>query len=96
MYNLYMNEDLPSKNAEYIKQLNDNVLILDQNIRAASITIREVARDLSAMQRAIIELLKHKKIINGDEDMRLLQKFHMRHVAQIDQEMAEERKKKSN
>jgi hypothetical protein len=84
---------LSLQNAKYIQQLNHNVAALDQNTQMIKELIKEVARDAAALQRAVIELLKAKKIIETEEDLRLLQKFHMRHIAQIDQQIAEHQNK---
>ena len=53
--------------------------------------ITEMARDASAFQRAMIDFLKEKDIICSDEDMKHLQRLHLRHVARIDQEIAEKK-----
>ena len=86
-----MDPRLPFQNAEYIKQLNDNLVVLDQNIKSINTIITELARDTSALQRAVIEFLKEKGVIETEEDVRLLQKLHMRHIAYLDQATAKKR-----
>lgn len=86
-----MDMRLPFQNAEYIKQLNENLVVLDQNIKAMHVIIAELARDSSALQHAVIEFLKEKGIIETEEDVKLLQKLHMRQIARIDQATAKKR-----
>lgn len=86
-----MDPRLPLQNAEYIKQLNDNLVVLDKNIKGVNAAITELARDTAALQRAVIEFLKEKNIIETEEDVRLLEKLHMRHIAYLDQATAEKR-----
>lgn len=82
---------LAMQNAEYIQQLNANIVALDQNIQTINSTIKELARDTAALQRAVIEFLKEKEIIKTEDDVRLLQKLHMRHIAFLDQATAQRR-----
>ena len=82
---------LSLQNAEYIKQLNANIVALDQNIQVINSSIKELARDTAALHRAVIEFLKEKDVIKTEEDVRLLQKLHMRHIAFLDQMTAERR-----
>jgi len=79
---------LAMQNAEYIQQLNANIVALDKNIQTINNSIKELARDTAALQRAVIEYLKEKEIIKTEEDVRLLQKLHMRHIAFLDQATA--------
>jgi len=88
--------DLSKQNAKYIQQLNQNSQVLGKNIESLGENVKVLAdshnslgRDVAAMQRAVIEFLKEKKIINDDEDMKLLHKLHLRHIAKLDQEIAE-------
>jgi hypothetical protein len=82
---------LSIQNAEYIKQLNANIMSLDQNITTINTSIKELARDTSALQRAVIEYLREKDIIKTEDDVRLLQKLHMQQISYLDQEIAERR-----
>ena len=86
--------DLPNKNAKYIQLLNQQNMTLERNIRVIEDTISSVARDAAAMQRAMIEYLREKDIIKDEDDLKLLQKFHMRNIAQLDQEIAARKAKK--
>lgn len=90
------------RNVHHIQQLNQNCIALDRNIQfleqrleknSSTFTslITEMARDASAFQRAIIDFLKEKDIICGEEDMKHLQRLHLRHVARIDQEIAKKK-----
>jgi len=86
--------DLPKQNAKYIQLLNNNNIRLEQNIailerslKTMDDAISAVARDSAAMQRAVVEFLKEKGILENEEDLKLLQKLHMRHIAQLDQEI---------
>jgi hypothetical protein len=95
--------DLPQQNAHYIKQLNKNNQIFDSNmthldkrLALAEEMLSTIARDAAAMQRAIVDLLKHKGIIEGESDMRLLQKFQIQNIAQLDQEITERKQKKKS
>lgn len=76
-------------NANFIQKLNDNIHILDKNIQYLENTIKTLAKDIAAMQRATIEFLKEKDLIATEEDILLLQKLHLRNIARIDQEAAE-------
>lgn len=91
-----------AKNIQHIQQLNQNCITLDRNIQfleqllernsnTLTSLVTEMARDASAFQRAIIDFLKEKNIICDEEDMKQLQRLHLRHVARIDQEIAEKR-----
>lgn len=89
------------QNFAYIQQINNNMKVLDQNVRTlenniASVneSVKNLARDIAAMQRAIIEYMKEKDLIKDEDDIKLLQKLHLRHIAALDQEI-EERKRKS-
>lgn len=91
------------QNFIYIKQINENMKILDTNVATLEANIalvneavRNLARDISAMQRAIIEYLRAKDLIKDEEDIRLLQKFHMRHIAALDQEIEERKRGEKN
>ena len=91
--------ELENQNARYIQQINTNMQTLDQNLHvletnvtAINETIKNLARDFAALQRATIEFLREKEIIKDEEDIRLLQKLHLRHIAALDQEI-EERKR---
>ena len=92
-----MNEikQLALQNAEYIKQLNHNLSVINKNIstinEALKTSIKELARDVAAMQRALVEFLQHKKIIDGEEDAKFLKKLHIQHISRLDQEIAEKR-----
>ena len=95
--------DLSRQNAQYIQLLNQsnkalehNILVLQNTVKTMEDTLNAVARDSAALQRAIIEFLKTKEIIKNDDDLRLLQKFHMRHISQLDQEIAERKAKKKD
>lgn len=89
------------KNIQHIQQLNQNCIALERNIQfleqrleknsnTFTSLITEMARDASAFQRAIIDFLKEKDII-CDEDIKHLQRLHLRHVARIDQEIAKKK-----
>jgi hypothetical protein len=87
--------DLPSQNAKYIQLLNNNnvllernIAVLEQSIRSMDEMISSVTRNAAAMQRAMVDFLTEKEIIKDDEDIKLLQKFHVRNIAKLDQEMA--------
>lgn len=93
--------NLSQQNAQYIQLLNENIQILNQNIETLELGLKKlddsmsnVGRDAAAMQRAIIEFLKEKDIIKGDDDLKLLQKLHFRHIAQLDQEITERKEKR--
>ena len=93
--------DLPNKNAQYIQLLNKqnmalekNISVLEQSLMNLEDMISSVARDASAMQRAMIEYLKEKEVIKDDDDIKLLKKFHMRNIAQLDQEIAARKAKR--
>lgn len=86
--------ELENQNAKYIQQLNLNIQTLDknlhvleQNVVTINETIKNLARDFAALQRATIEFLKEKEIIKDEEDIKLLQKLHLRHIAALDQEI---------
>lgn len=86
----------PEQNAKYIQLLNNNNIIIEKNvetlnqqIKKMEDTINGLARDSAAMQRAIIEYLKEKEIIKDEDDIRLLQKLHIKNISQLDQEIAE-------
>jgi len=83
--------NLPELNAHYIKQLNDNIKILQGNIDAISTINRENARDLLALQRAVLKFLAVKGIIEGEEDIRTFQRLHMTCIAELDQIIAKKR-----
>jgi len=92
--------DLENQNAKYIQQINQNLRNLDQNVNileqqitAVNEAVKNLARDIAAMQRAIIEYLREKEIIKDDDDLKLLQRSHLRHIAALDQEI-EERKRR--
>ena len=82
---------LTMQNSQYIQKLNQNMIVIDKNIQSINSSIKELARDTAALQRAVIEFLKEKGLIQSEEDIRLLQKLHMRHIAQLDQEIADKR-----
>ena len=93
--------NLSQQNAQYIQLLNENIQILSHNIEALELGMKKldegmnnVGRDTAAMQRAVVEFLKKKNIIKDDEDMKLLQKLHLRHIAQLDQEITERKEKR--
>ena len=90
-----MNDSSVSKladtNAEYMQKRNKNVIALNQNIQTINVSIKELARDTAALQRAVIEFLKEKDIIKDEADIRLLQKLHNRHISQLDQDLAQKR-----
>ena len=82
------------QNAVYIRQINENLKIFDKNlgiletnIALVNETVKNLARDQAAMQRAIIDYLREKEIINGEDDVKLLQKLHLRHIAALDKEI---------
>lgn len=88
------------QNAFFIQQLNNNVKVLDQNITVleknislVNEAVRNLARDIAAMQRAIIEYMKEKDLIKDEDDVKLLQKLHMRHIAALDQEIEEKKRR---
>lgn len=94
---------IEEQNFTYIKQINDNMKILDANVATLESSIalvneavRNLARDISAMQRAIIEYLREKDIIRDENDVKLLQKLHMRHIAALDQEIEEKKRTDKN
>jgi len=78
-------------NAHYIQKLNDNIRVLDRNITYLENTIKTLAKDIAALQRATIEFMKEKDLIATEEDIQLFQKLHLRNIAKIDQEAAEMR-----
>jgi hypothetical protein len=89
---------LTEQNAQYIQLLNKNNIQLEKNasilgerLKVTEDALSSLARDAAAMQRAMIEFLREKKIIAGDDDLKLLQKFHMRSIAQLDQEIAKKK-----
>jgi len=86
----------------HIQQLNQNCITLEKNIQylekrlkdsSAAFTslVSEMVRDSSAFQRALLEFLKEKKIICSDEDLKRLERLHLRHAARIDQEIAQKK-----
>ena len=77
------------KNALYIMQLNQNLTVLDRNLRALAESVKEIARETMALQQALVSYMTEKGLIDGPEDARLLQKLHMRTIAQIDQQIAQ-------
>lgn len=85
-------EDLEKLNAQFIQQLNYNIKVLDTNMQTM---MKELARDIAAVQRALVEFLQMKEIIATEEDLQLLRKLHLKHVAKIDQETMDQRKKDS-
>lgn len=93
--------NLSQQNAQYIQLLNENIQILSRNIEALELGMKKldegmnnVGRDTAAMQRAVVEFLKEKDIIKDDDDMKLLQKFHLRQIAQLDQEITKRKEKR--
>jgi hypothetical protein len=87
--------DLPSQNAKYIQLLNNNnvllernITVLEQSIKSMDEMIGSVTRNAAAMQRAMVDFLTEKGVIENDDDIKLLQKFHVRNIAKLDQEMA--------
>jgi len=76
-------------NAHYIQKLNENIRVLDKNITFLENTIKTLAKDIAALQRATIEFLKEKYLIATEEDIQLFQRLHLRNIAKIDQESAE-------
>jgi hypothetical protein len=93
--------NISEKNAQYIQLLNQNIQVLSQNIETLEEGMKKlddsmsnVGRDSAAMQRAVIEFLKEKKIIKDDEDVKLLQKLHLRNIAQLDQEITKRKEKR--
>jgi CII-binding regulator of phage lambda lysogenization HflD len=87
--------NLPNQNATYIQQLNQNIINLEASLAIVRSRCEEVNRDLAALQRAVIEFLKEKKVIEGQEDLRLLQKLHMQNIALIDQQLADHQNKQN-
>lgn len=94
---------LEEQNAIYIQQINENLKVFDKNLEVlekditmVSETVKNLARDIAAMHRAIIDYLREKEIINGDEDVKLLQKLHLRHIAALDQEIEAKKRKNEN
>ncbi|RJR08393.1 hypothetical protein C4588_05680 [Candidatus Parcubacteria bacterium] len=75
-------------NTRHIIQLNENIRILDKNVQFLENSIKTLAKDIAAMQRAIIEYMAEKDLISSDEDRQLFQKLHLRNIARIDQETA--------
>ena len=65
------------------------MIMIDQNMQTLSESIKDIARDSLALQQAIIAYMSEKGIIGSPEDARLLQKLHMRNIAQLDQEIAQ-------
>lgn len=89
------------QNAQYIQLLNQNIKTLSQNIETLEQgimrleeSIGSLGRDAAAMQGAMIAFLKEKEIIKGDEDLKLLQKLHIRQLARLDQEIAAHKEKR--
>ncbi len=80
---------IQDKNAIYIQQLNQNLAVMDQNVQTLSESIKDIARDSMALQQAVIAYMSEKGLIDGPEDARLLQKLHMRHIALLDQQIAQ-------
>jgi hypothetical protein len=94
--------NLEEQNAVYIQQINKNlqtldknVAILENNISLVNEAVRNLARDACAMQRAIIEFMKEKDLIKDEDDVKLLQKLHLRHIAALDQEIEEKKRRTS-
>lgn len=83
---------LAMQNAKHIQSLNQNMVVVDKNIQMMNSSIKELARDTAALQRAFIEFLKEKGLIQNEEDIKLLQRLHLRQIAQLDQEIANQRK----
>ena len=79
---------IEDRNAVYIRQLNQNLIMMDLNIQSLSDSVKELAKNSAAMQQAVIAYMTEKGIIGGPEDARLFQKLHMRQIAQLDQELA--------
>jgi len=82
------------QNSIYIQQINENLKvfdknleILEKNIALVNETVKNLARDIAAMQRAIIDYLREKNIIENEDDIKLLQRLHLRHIAALDQEI---------
>ena len=93
--------NIPQQNSQFIQLLNQNIQILNQNIETLELGMKKlddsmsnVGRDSAAMQRAIIEFLKEKDIIKNDDDVKLLQKLHLRNIAQLDQEITQRKEKR--
>ena len=63
--------------------------MIDQNMRSLSESIKDIARDSLALQQAVIAYMTEKGIIGSPEDARLLQKLHMRNIAELDQQIAQ-------
>jgi len=83
--------DLPNINAKYIKQLNDNMEIIEKNIQTVLTFQKEHARDFIALQKAVIQFLTVKGVITSEEDFKLFQKLHLQNIAYLDQELAKRR-----
>lgn len=88
-------EDCPLEliNAKFIQQLNLAVTVLDYNQQLLTTEFRDAIRDLHAIQRTFLQYLEEKGLVENEEDKRLFQKLHNRNIAQIDQELADQRKK---
>ena len=59
---------LEDRNAIYIKQLNQNLIMLDGNIQTLAESVKEIARESMALQQALVAYMKEKGLIDGPED----------------------------
>lgn len=82
---------LAETNAAYIQQLNSNMAVFEQNIDTILNANKETTRDIIALQKAVLQFLAAKKIIENEDDIRLFQKLHMKNIAEQDQQMAQKR-----
>jgi hypothetical protein len=94
-YDVSMDNDqlvqLVKANATFIQQLNTNMEILEKNIDTILNVNKETARDIIALQKAVLQFLAVKDIIKDENDMRIFQRLHMKNIADTDQQTAKKR-----
>ena len=79
----------------FVRQLNRNLYVLESAIMKLADRYEEMRRDSAALHRATIEFLKEKNIIQNEEDLKLLRKLHMQHIAALDQRITEQQNKQN-
>jgi len=80
---------IQERNASYIQQLNQNLIMMDQKVQSLSESLKDLAKNSAAIQQAVLAYLTEKGLIASPEDARLFQKLHMQNIARLDQELAE-------
>lgn len=85
-------KEITNHNTQHIKQLNENMMVLDANMSTLLNSVKDSLRDVVLIQQTLIQFLAEKGIISEDsEDQKLFQKIYARNVAAMDQETAQRR-----